>query len=71
MNMQTKQIADDILKFTEGGRLLTKTDIGRYLGSGRTVVDRITKGLKPVGGKCTYFYLDLAEELTKLGRVAR
>ena len=66
MNRTTERVAKDILAWNEArgrGRLLRKVDIIQYTGSSRDTVDRLTAHLQPVGGKTTYFYLDVAEAL--------
>lgn len=65
-----RDIAADMLRWSAEqnpprGRLFKRQDVIAYTGLSGRQVDRLTNGLLQVGGKGTYFYLDVAERLVQ------
>lgn len=65
-----RDIAADMLQWSAEqspprGRLFKKADICKYTGFSKSQVDKLAKGLPEIGGRATFFYLDVAERLVQ------
>lgn len=64
------EISADLLEWIKEnhkGRILTKKDIVDYTGLSLTTIDKLMYGVNTVGGRCKYYYLDVAETIAKGG----